>query len=122
VSSTRLANREDEAFGCLVKIDGRMSAFGTKRTWNCRPAMSAFGGKADIDRQCFLKLLGQANLEFMGGGNSDVASTCGRLGPDALASGVKQTVHMITVGAIKSAFSRSPRALGLLTTRLRGAL
>src|SRR5262245_4593593 len=24
-----------------------MSAFGTKRTSNCRPAMSAFGGKAD---------------------------------------------------------------------------
>jgi hypothetical protein len=27
----------------------RMSAFGTKRTSDCRPAMSAFGGKADID-------------------------------------------------------------------------
>ena len=25
-----------------------MSAFGKKRTSNCRPAMSAFGGKADI--------------------------------------------------------------------------
>ena len=25
-----------------------MSAFGTKRTSNCRPAMSTFGGKADI--------------------------------------------------------------------------
>jgi hypothetical protein len=25
-----------------------MSAFGTKRTSDCRPAMSAFGGKADI--------------------------------------------------------------------------
>jgi hypothetical protein len=29
-------------------IEGVMSAFGTKRTSNCRPAMSAFGGKADI--------------------------------------------------------------------------
>jgi hypothetical protein len=27
---------------------GAMSAFGTKRTSNCRAAMSAFGGKADI--------------------------------------------------------------------------
>jgi hypothetical protein len=26
----------------------RMSAIGTKRTFNCRSAMSAFGGKADI--------------------------------------------------------------------------
>jgi hypothetical protein len=26
----------------------RMSAFGTKRTSNYRPAMSAFGGKADM--------------------------------------------------------------------------
>ena len=25
-----------------------MSAFGTKGTLNCRPAMSAFGGKADM--------------------------------------------------------------------------
>jgi hypothetical protein len=25
-----------------------MSAFGTKRTSECRPAMSAFGGKADM--------------------------------------------------------------------------
>jgi hypothetical protein len=25
-----------------------MSAYGTKRTSNCHPAMSAFGGKADI--------------------------------------------------------------------------
>ena len=28
-----------------------MSAYGTKRTSNCRSAMSAFGGKADIDRK-----------------------------------------------------------------------
>ena len=28
--------------------DAAMSAFGTKRTWQSRPAMSAFGGKADI--------------------------------------------------------------------------
>src|SRR6516162_1261642 len=27
-----------------------MSAFGTKRTWHPRSAMSAFGGKADIGR------------------------------------------------------------------------
>jgi hypothetical protein len=26
-----------------------MSAFGTKRTWQPRSSMSAFGGKADID-------------------------------------------------------------------------
>jgi hypothetical protein len=28
-----------------------MSAFGTKRTSNCRQAMSAFGGEADIVEQ-----------------------------------------------------------------------
>jgi hypothetical protein len=27
-----------------------MSAYGTKRASNCRPAMSAFGGKADMTR------------------------------------------------------------------------
>jgi hypothetical protein len=34
-----------------------MSAFGTKRTWQSPSAMSAFGGKADINRafpQCLL--------------------------------------------------------------------
>jgi hypothetical protein len=30
----------------------RASAFGTKRTSNCRPAMSAFGSKADIACSC----------------------------------------------------------------------
>jgi hypothetical protein len=29
-------------------VNQLMSAFGTKRTSNCNPAMSAFGGKADI--------------------------------------------------------------------------
>jgi hypothetical protein len=29
-----------------------MSAFGTKRTFKPHSAMSAFGGKADIDRTC----------------------------------------------------------------------
>jgi hypothetical protein len=30
---------------------GLMSAFGTKRTWSRGPAMSAFGGKADMTRR-----------------------------------------------------------------------
>jgi len=31
-----------------ILVRRRMSAFGTKRTWHSRSAMSAFGGKADI--------------------------------------------------------------------------
>jgi hypothetical protein len=34
----------------MRKRAGAMSAYGTKQTSNCRPAMSAFGGKADIGR------------------------------------------------------------------------
>jgi hypothetical protein len=33
----------------VIRGDARMSAFGTKRTSNWRSAMSAFGGKADIE-------------------------------------------------------------------------
>jgi hypothetical protein len=37
-------------FTVRLVADG-MSASGTKQTSNCHPAMSAFGGKADIDGQ-----------------------------------------------------------------------
>jgi hypothetical protein len=33
-------------------MDRRLSTFGTKRTFDCRSAMSAFGGKADITDAC----------------------------------------------------------------------
>jgi len=33
----------------MVDLTGAMSAFGTKRTCQSLSAMSAFGGKADID-------------------------------------------------------------------------
>jgi hypothetical protein len=35
------------------RMSGLMSAIGTKRTFNHRPTMSAFGGKADIGRRRF---------------------------------------------------------------------
>jgi hypothetical protein len=35
-----------------VAISAACPAFGTKRTWQSLTAMSAFGGKADIDRMC----------------------------------------------------------------------
>ena len=46
VVAVALANkiaRNNEMFAAAHE-----SAFGTKRTFNCGPAMSAFGGKADI--------------------------------------------------------------------------
>src|SRR4029077_17187916 len=58
----------------------RMSAFGTKRTSKRRPAMSAFGGKADIafeyENVCFWhKADMSARTEFQAGG-------CGRIETD----------------------------------------
>jgi hypothetical protein len=46
VAAVALANkiaRDNEMF-----VAAHESVFGTKRTLNCRPAISAFGGKADI--------------------------------------------------------------------------
>jgi hypothetical protein len=40
---------QKSGYGSEVGYRFPMSAFGTKRTSSCRPAMSAFGGKADID-------------------------------------------------------------------------
>jgi hypothetical protein len=37
----------------VIEQRSTMSAYGTKRTSNSRPAMSAFAGKADIARTCF---------------------------------------------------------------------
>ena len=45
--------------------------------------MSAFGGKADIDRQSLAQFIGQKS-KFLGGGNSDVRLDFIRLRPDAL--------------------------------------
>jgi hypothetical protein len=41
-------------FALFIERSGiaAMSAFGTKRTSKRGPSMSAFGGKADIDRTC----------------------------------------------------------------------
>jgi hypothetical protein len=42
--------RADQVIELTTKIAAvHESAIGTKRTFSCRPAMSAFGGKADIE-------------------------------------------------------------------------